>query len=73
LDIILVLELSNDFRTTPTLFLVLLGKKSDKKGVNLFPQSNISYKTIKQNKTLFDCVGKDCFETEEENEEEVRE
>jgi hypothetical protein len=32
----------------------------------LVPQSNISYKTIKSNRTLFDCVGKDCFEDEEE-------
>jgi hypothetical protein len=38
----------------------------------LVPQSNISYKTIKSNKTLFDCVGKDCFEVEEEKKEEIK-
>lgn len=54
------------FRTTPTF-------SKGKRGVNLVPQSNISYKTIKSNKTLFDCVGKDCFEVEEENEEEIKE
>jgi hypothetical protein len=37
----------------------------------LVPQSNISYKAIKSNKTLFDCVDKKCFEAEEENEEEI--
>ncbi|MBN1544987.1 hypothetical protein JW898_06020 [Candidatus Woesearchaeota archaeon] len=42
-----------------------------KGGESLIPQSNISYKTIKSNRTLFDCVGKECFEAEEENEEEI--
>lgn len=39
----------------------------------MVPQSNISYNTIKKNKTLFDCVGKDCFEAEQEEEEELQE
>jgi hypothetical protein len=36
----------------------------------LVPQSNISYNTIKKNQTLADCLGKECFGAEEENEEE---
>lgn len=37
----------------------------------MIPQSNISYKTIKKNQTLMDCLGKNCFDAEEENEEEL--
>jgi hypothetical protein len=47
----------------------MLGEKEIKAGEQLVPQSHISYKTIRSNKTLFDCVGKECFETEEEEEE----
>jgi hypothetical protein len=45
-------------------------KKRQNEVILLVPQSNISYNTIKKNQTLFDCVGKDCFEAETENEEE---
>ncbi|MFC1741413.1 hypothetical protein ACFL3V_02670 [Nanoarchaeota archaeon] len=39
----------------------------------LVAQSNISYNTIKKNKTLFDSLGEDNFDVEEENEEEISE
>jgi hypothetical protein len=45
-----------------------LEEKETKRGGTLVPQSNISYNTIKKNKTLFDCVGKDCFEADQEDE-----
>jgi len=62
------------FRTTPTFSAQywFAGRKRDKKGETLVPHSNISYKTIKSNKTLFDCVGKESFDVEEENEEEAQ-
>ena len=31
-------------------------------------QSNISYKTIQKNKTLFECIGPDCEEASGEEE-----
>lgn len=45
------------------------GKRA-KGGVIVVPQSNISYKTIKSNKTLFECVGEQGLDPEAENEEE---
>jgi len=47
----------------------LLGEKEIKRGEHLVPQSNVSYKAIKNNKTLFDCVGKECAEEEHEKKE----
>ncbi len=53
--------------------LLLLEKKRKKEVNNLseIPKSNVSYDTIKKNQTLFGCLGKDCSEIEEENEEET--
>ena len=65
----MVLGILNDFSEPPQLFFVLSREKENKKGELLVPQSHISYEAIKNNKTLFDCVGKECFETEEEEEE----
>jgi|GEM_PF-5420087 len=56
---------SDEFFTNPA------GIRGVKEVLCLIPQSNISYKTIKSNRTLFECVGKECFEAEEENEEEI--
>jgi hypothetical protein len=69
------LEFFHDFQNHPNFFYIFscfAGGKRAKRGVCLVPQSNISYKTIKSNKTLFDCVGKDCFEVEEEKKEEIK-
>lgn len=43
------------------------GKRA-KGGAKLVPQSNISYKTIKSNRTLFDCMGDQKSESENEEE-----
>ena len=65
----MVLGILHDFQYHPNFSTVLLGEKETKAGEHLVPQSHISYKAIRNNKTLFDCVGKECFETEEEEEE----
>ncbi len=68
----MVLEFFMIFRTTPTFFRMfsqaLPGEERVKGGVILVPQSNISYKTIKSNKTLFECVGEQKSEAENEEE-----